>query len=61
MPPKVDFARIKEFRCEVEPKDEEEDDDDDIEDDGEDISSEATITEDPWDWDINLESTLLLQ
>jgi hypothetical protein len=35
-------------------------DEDDIENNCEDISSEAGITEDPWDWDINLESTLLL-
>ena len=58
---KLDFARIREYRREVD-ADEEDNDDESVEEgdpgDEADVSS-LTGAEDPWDWDINLDSNLL--
>jgi hypothetical protein len=60
-PPKLDFARIRQYRRDIDPSDADESDDEgnDGLDNDLDLAS-PTEDEDPWDWDINLDSQLLL-
>ena len=58
--PKLDFARIKEYRHTIDPEEADDSENDSDSDTNPSPSELLAPIEDPWDWDINLDSNLLL-